>query len=550
MKMSAKSNVNRWAIAVVAAVGVAGGYLYWRSTWVASSTPLESAKVIPQDALMAAYVVTDQSQWSKLNEFGTPGAQAAIARTVANLESNFWDQTSLDYKKDLQPWIGNVTLAWVPPSGTEVATTNLNSDLLLIVGIKNPLRAWWFERNLKSESQLTLTESTYKGVTVSKIIPPQGIPTYQATLNNNLVISQQRRAVEKAIDTTNSSEPSFLMKAGASELVTQSAKLDNALVHFYLPEYSATVQPISNSLRDRRQLPQVQGVQSMMLSAAVDKEGMRVRVRTDVDPQSIPQNPTVSNQLLNRFPAETIALVNGHGIGQSWSTLVGQGQIQPELQGVLMAIRQMFAAVNLDADREVFGWMDGEFGVGLISSNQGLLGQLGFGGAVVFETSDRPAAEALLSKLDALGRNVVPFPLSIAQRTVSGITVREWKIPLQGALLGHGWLDDNSLFIAFGGPIVDAIATPPSTSLQNSPKFQTITGSLPHPNQGYLYLDMEQITSVINTLPLMMGAQISPEALDILNSIRGVGGTGTWATPTQFETEMVLNLRKTQEFAQ
>ncbi|MCT7990257.1 DUF3352 domain-containing protein [Laspinema olomoucense] len=543
--MSAKPNVNRWAIAVVAAVGMAGGYLYWRSTWVGSSNPLESTKVVPQDALMAAYVITDEGQWSKLDEFGTPGAQAAIARTVADLEANLLAQTNLDYKKDLQPWIGNVTLAIVPSSPTSVATTSLNSDLLLIVGIKNPFRAWWFTRNLKSQTELTLTEFNYKGVTVSQIVPPNGIPTYQATLNHKLVISQQRSAVEKAIDTT-TSESSFLMKSGAKELVRQSTKLDNALVHFYLPDYSQTIGPMGNRLSDRPSLPPVEGVKSVLLSAGVHQEGMRMRFLTEVDPQSIPQSPPVSNKLLNRFPAETIALVNGHGIGRSWSTVVGQSQAQPELQGVLLAIRQMFAAVNLDVDREVFGWMDGEFGLGLISSNQGLLGQLGFGGAVVFETSDRPAAEAMLQKLDAIGRNVVPFPLAIAERNVSGINVREWKIPLQGALLGHGWLDDNSLFIAFGGPIIDAIATP-ATSLQQSPTFQAIAGSLPNPNHGYLYLDMEQITSVINTLPFMMGTPISPQTLDLLNSVRGIGATGTWTSATQFESEMLFTLKKTRE---
>lgn len=545
--MSAKPNVNRWAIAVVAAVGMAGGYLYWRSTWVGSSNPLESAKVIPQDALMAAYVVTDEPQWSKLDEFGTPGAQAAIARTVANLEADFLAQTNLDYKKDLQPWIGNVTLAWIPSSGTEVATTSLNSDLLLIVGIKNPFRAWWFARNLRSQSELTLNEFNYKGVTVSQIVPPDGISTYKATVNNKLLISQQRSAVEKAIDAT-TSESSFLMKSGAKELVGQSTKLDNALVHFYLPDYSETVAQMGNRVSDRPSLPQVDGVKSVLLSTGLDQQGIRVRFLTEVDPQSIPQYPPVSNQLLNRFPAETIALVNGHGIGQSWSTLVAQSQAQPELQAILIAIRQMFAAVNLDVDREVFGWMDGEFGFGLISSNEGLLGQLGFGGAVVFETSDRPAAEAMLQKLDAIGRNVVPFPLAIGQRNVSGINVQEWKIPLQGALLGHGWLDDNSLFIAFGGPIVDAIATP-ATSLPDNPTFQELVGSLPNPNHGYLYLDMEQITSVINTLPFMMGVQISPETLHLLNSVRGIGGTGTWTSATQFETEMLFTLRRTREIA-
>ncbi len=131
-----------------------------------------------------------------------------------------------------------------------------------------------------------------------------------------------------------------------------------------------------------------------------------------------------------------------------------------------------------------------------IPSNQGILAPVGFGGALMIDTSNRATAEATLSKLDAIAKSNF---INVAPRNIGNKTITQWQVPL-GALLGHGWLDQDTMFIAFGGSIADAITNPPSQTLDNSETFKTVTSSLQKPNGGYFYLDMDKTMSITRNL--------------------------------------------------
>lgn len=95
---------------------------------------------------------------------------------------------------------------------------------------------------------------------------------------------------------------------------------------------------------------------------------------------------------------------------------------------------------------------------------------------------------------------------------------------MQGALLAHGWLDRDTVFIALGGPIADAIATQPDRSLDQSDTFKAVTGSLQQPNGGYFYFNMDRALSLVTRFAAQ-GQPIPAEASAVLNSIHGIGVT-------------------------
>jgi hypothetical protein len=221
--------------------------------------------------------------------------------------------------------------------------------------------------------------------------------------------------------------------------------------------------------------------------------------------------------------------------------MVEQAKDVPQSQMVVDTVRQQLKTVNLDADKEVFGWMDGEFGLGAIALNQGVLSSVGFGGVLVLETSDRATAEATLNKLDAIAQKNY---MRVAQRNVEGKTITEWKLPQQESVLGHGWLNENSLFIALGSPLIDGMVAPAKQPLDQSAAFKTVTGSLAKPNAGYFYLDMDKVMAVMNTSLLKtQTSAITPEATAMLNSIRGLGITVTQPDKTTAQVEMLLALK-------
>ncbi|MEH2313061.1 MAG: DUF3352 domain-containing protein [Nostoc sp.] len=546
--------------AIGAAVVVAGSiaaYTYFKSPSGGSSDALGSAKVVPSTALMATYITTDSQGWAKLQQFGTPEAQKLVAKSLEDFNKQIFSGSNVSYEKDIKPWAGSVMIAVLPPnpvksaqlnvpSGAPNVPTNLQQEpnILMVVGIKDKLSALNFANKLKSEKGVKFQESDYQG---QKIIETRenGKPIYSVVLNNShLVLAPQKQAVEKAIDTSKG-QSSFASKEGASTILNKGVDVKNSLAQIYVPDYAGMVQQLAAASPQAKQLPpqalaQLKQIKSVVAGVGVDDAGVRVKAIANLDPQLNKfQYQSSPGNIVGQFPADTFALVSGNGISRSWETLVEQSKDYPEMKQALEQVRGQLKFVNIDLDKDIFGWMNGEFAFGAIPSNQGVLATVGFGGALVFDTSDRKTAEATLTKLDTLAKTQ---QINVANRNIGGKDVTEWQIPRQGALLAHGWLDQDTVFVALGGPIADAVADRKNPSLDNGDVFKAVTGSLQRPNGGYLYLDMDKT----KTVPLINSfVSSNADTITMLNSIRGIGFTAISPDKSTSELEMLLALKPT-----
>ncbi|MBD2530919.1 DUF3352 domain-containing protein [Nostoc flagelliforme FACHB-838] len=547
--------------AVGAAVVVAGSiaaYTYFKGPSGGSSDALGSAKVVPSTALMATYITTDPKAWAKLQQFGTPEAQKLVAKNLEDFNRQMFSDSNVSYEKDIKPWADSVMIAVLPPNPLKPAQLNLpsagepnniptnlqqESNILIVVGIKDKLSALNFANKLKSQKGVKLQESDYQG---QKIIETtqNGKPTYSVVLNNNqLVLAPEKQAVEKAIDTFKG-QSSFASKEGASSIL-KGVDVKNSLAQIYVPDYAGMIQQLTAGNPQAKQLPpqtltQLKQIKSVVAGIGIDDAGVRVKAIANLDPQLNKfQYQSSPGNIVGQFPTNTFALVSGNGISRGWEVLLEQSKDYPEMKQALEQARGQLKFVNIDLDKDIFGWMNGEFAFGVIPSNQGVLASVGFGGALVFDTSDRKTAEATLTKLDTLAKTQ---QINVANRNIGGKDVTEWQIPRQGALLAHGWLDQDTVFVALGGPIADAVADGKNSSLNNSDAFKAVTGSLQKPNGGYFYLDMDKTKSVplINSL-----ISSNADTITILSSIRGLGFTATSPDKSTSKLEMLLALKPT-----
>jgi Protein of unknown function (DUF3352) len=545
--------------AVGAAVVIAGSiaaYTYFKGSSGGSSDALGSAKVVPSTALMATYITTDPGAWAKLQQFGTPEAQKLVAKGLENFNKQMFSDSNVSYEKDIQPWAGSVMIALLPtnpvkpaqlnvPSGAPNVPTNLQQEpnILIVVGIKDKLSALSFANKLKSQKGVKLQESDYQG---QKIIEStqNGKQTYSVVLNNShLVLAPQKQAVEKAIDTFKG-QSSFANKEGANSIL-KGVDVKNSLAQIYVPDYAGMIQQLTSGNPQAKQLPpqtltQLKQIKSVVAGVGVDNVGVRVKAIANLDPQLNKfQYQSSPGNIIGQFPTDTFALISGNGISRGWEALVEQSKDYPEMKQALEQVRGQLKSVNLDLDKDIFGWMNGEFALGAIPSNQGVLASVGFGGALVFDTSDRKTAEGTLTKLDSLAKTQ---QINVANRNIGGKDITEWQIPQQGALLAHGWLDQDTVFLALGGPIADVVADGKNSSLGNSETFKAITGSLQKPNGGYFYLDMDKT----KTVPLINSfISSNADTITILGSIRGLGFTATSPNKSTSELEMLLALKPT-----
>jgi hypothetical protein len=544
-------------IAVAAVVtGSVVAYMYLKSP-AGDSSVLGSAKVIPSTALMATYINTDPAAWAKLQQFGTPEAQKLIKEGLEKFNQETLKDSNISYEQDLKPWIGNVMIALLPANPVKPAQLNTpgsesnqppksesEPNVLVVIGIKDKLSALNFSNKLKSQKNVKFQESDYKGEKITET-RDEGKPTYSTILNDSqLVLAPERRTVEQAIDTFKG-QPSFASKEGASTMLAKGVNIQNSLAQIYVPDYAGMVQQLIATNPQATQLPpqtlnQLKLVKSMVMGVGVDDAGVRLKAIANLDPQlSKFQYQNSPATIVGNFPADTLAFVSGQGISRSWSMFLEQSKDTPEFTQAVQQVRQQLkSAANLDLDKEILGWMDGEFAAAAIPSNQGILAQVGVGGAFVFDTSDRKTAEGTLTKLDNL---VKQQSINVATRNVGGKEVTEWQIPQQGALLSHGWLDQDTLFVAIGGPIADTLTSAKGQSLDQSETFKAVTGSLQKPNGGYFYLDMDKTMTLVNRFA--PPSTISPPANAILSSIRGFGVTATSSDKSSSEVEMLLALK-------
>lgn len=542
--MSAKKSL----IPVVGIVGiVAGGaaaYLYLKGNFGDAANPLASAKVVPNDALMATFISTDPKPWSQLQQFGTPEAENLIKQGFQDFNQQLLTQYNIDYEQDLKPWVGSVAIAVLPSPAKSVQDTLQSKSvpsLLMVVGIKDKLSAWNFAHKLKSDKALRSQDVDYKGEHITETTG-KGESTYSSVLGDRLVLASDKQAVEHAIDTYKG-EPSFANKDGVESLLSKGINLKNSVAQIYLPDYAGVMQQLIESSPNGKLPPealtQLQQVKSMVAGVGIDEAGIRMKAIALLDSNAIKIDYQPSGgKIVSNFPADTFALVSGNGISRQWSAFVDQTKNISEVNLALGYARQYLKSYNLNLDKDVFGWMDGEFALAAIPSNQGLLASIGFGGALVFDTNDRATAEATLNKLDAIARN---NSIMVAPKDVGGKTITQWQVPFQGALLGHGWLDNHTVFVAVGDSVVDAIASKPNSSLNNSESFKAVTGSLQQPNAGYFYLDMDRTMSFVSSAT--QSQVITPEASAFLNSIRGIGMTASSPDKSISQMELLLALK-------
>jgi Protein of unknown function (DUF3352) len=537
-----------WAIVGVAGAVIVGGgaYAAWQFLGGKELTPLQAAELIPQDALMTGYISTDSQAWSKLDKFGTPEARKIITQGVESFKKQVLNPEKIDYEQDLQSWMGNVMFAMLP----DEKTGSSNENIIVILGIKNKLKALEFANKLKSQSKGESKESDYKGETLVETKSEKGGKTYYAVLGDRIVFTSERKNLERSIDTLKGS-PSIADKSETKELLSKGVDVANPVAKFWITDYGKFFKQILANNPDTTNIPaetlaQIDKVKAMEIGVGIIDTGFHFQSVTKIDPSLIPDTyKTTQSKILSQLPANTILAVNGQGISQNWGEIVKQFETNAQFKEGLAQIRTGFkSSLQLDLDADLIGWMNGEFAIALVETQQGTAASYGMGGSMIFETSDRAKAENTFKKIDDLIASQSGGFIAKQEKDVDGKKVTEWSISTQNAaLFTYGWIENNSLAISMGTPFSDAVASS-KNSLKDSANFKAITNSLPNNNYGYFYVDMDKFMGIANKLGLT--ATMSQDANAFISSVSGFGGTVTLPDKSTSKTDMLLNLKPTK----
>ncbi len=533
----AKKSIITAALLVTAAGAGFAGYKYLHG----ESQPADLASVIPADAYFATYISNEPEAWAKLQKFGTPAAQKIITQQLTELQQKVLAESKIDYIKDVQPWMGNVMIAVLPDRTGKTTEPNM----MIAIGIKDKLKALDFANKLKAQSKEPAKEIDYKGIKISSTDGTTGKDKiFSALINDELVLAPQR-TVEMAIDTAKGS-PSLASKVGRDWFTGDTLQLKQPIMAFYMPDYAQSVQQLLKSGKtpvtiDPVTLSQLKKIQSFAGGIAIDDGGIRMKLVSKTDGTML-SLPNTSSKNISNFPKDTFAFASGNGLAQIWTETNKIAAAKPEMQQVFTQMRQGFTqSTQLDLDKDIFGWMGGEYALGMIPVTKGLTAQAGFGGALTIDSTNKATTDNTMSKLFNLGKGV---GLTTEQRQLDGKSIIDLKVPGQGAILSYGWLNDKSMVLTVGDGLMDKIGANKGESLDRNPNFSSITSTMPTANQSYLYLDVETMVMLFEQKAMAATSKAMPADLNALvSSVRGIGMASVQVDKNTNRFEALLALK-------
>ena len=209
--------------------------LYFRVLAGKELTPIEGAKLVPQEALMAIYISTDSQAWTQFKKVGTPEVQKVVQQKINSWIEQIAVLEGVDYQKRVQPWIGNLMLAYLPPDQT---VPKNQENWLMVVGIKNKFKAFEFANVIEKQNTKKIQASQYKNIPIVSVTNKNNLTSVVAVLNQYVLVSSQQSTIEKAINIIPSES---LGSQEASTILSEKTDKD-LITQLYFPKYASWIE--------------------------------------------------------------------------------------------------------------------------------------------------------------------------------------------------------------------------------------------------------------------------------------------------------------------
>ncbi|MBD1836030.1 DUF3352 domain-containing protein [Cyanobacteria bacterium FACHB-472] len=526
-----------------------GALAYWllvQQNILRGNVP-EGAKLVPQDALFAVSVSTDEKQWQQLREYGTPQSQAAFAKQLQQLEKNLLTANGYNYQQDIKPWVGKeVTIAFLPPETPQSpnAIPVGQQSVVMVLPINDPLQAKQVLERARPQTANKFVERDYKGIKIRET-PSGAVQKFSTTLlERSLVVSTDPKGTERIIDTYKGAA-SLGTTPGYSEALGRIRATDPfARLYFNVPV--ATAVAAANSARSlpSQNLASLQEKQGLATSVMLQPEGILFKGVSWLKPNSENKYAVENNAKImsRRLPENTLMMTSGGNLERLWQDYVKGAQSNPIIPINPEALKAgIKSQLGLDLEQDLLPWMRGEFSLALIPAPKGVPSNLGAGVIFMVQASDRSRAEKSLQQIDQVMANQYQF--QVQQGSLNNQPVVNWTSQLGGLAATHGWLDGNVAFLSLGAPIATTIVPQPQATLSDSELFKQGMPTELNGKNGSFFIDVDR---TINTGNLAL-PQFSPDQKIFTNAIRSIGVTAGISSDRSSRFDIFVRTKKIGE---
>ena len=498
---------------VLLLLSTAGAGLYW----ILQQSPLflsqnntsassAAAIFVPRQAALMVSLLANPDRLELVQELKTPlGKRGRIQQEINQVKNNLLANTGLDYRQDIQPWLGSqVTFAITSLDFDRDPENGVRPGYLLALKAQDGELAKEFLQLSFSKQAIAgtadLVFDTYKGIDLISKRPLDSdseTNTFaSAVVGDFVLLANHPQVLRNAINNVQVPDLNLESAPFYQEALKTIEEPEIGLGFFNLPVTSAWI--------GSQQTPEApEAEQMLVVGLSLKPEGIVAETALIGVGEQGDRPPTLSQPIgaLQYIPSSSILTIAGTDLNQFWQQIqAGLDPATPVAQLINRSLISLQKSFPLDLPQDIFSWVTGEYALSLLpdGDNQGI------DWIFVAEEKEQEKAEAAIAYLDTIATEQ---KLNQSNFLLGENEVTAWteipnasgpkEISLEQEIKGvHLQLDKYQIL----GTSIDALSATlegDNNSILDRETFGNAIATLPTENDGYFYLDWKQGRSIL-----------------------------------------------------
>jgi len=518
-----------------------------------TNTPAAAIFVSKQAPVMVSLLVNPEKLESLRQLVARPSDRRQSRQELERFKSSLLASSSLDYRQDIQPWLGEeVTLAVTSQDIDRDATNGKQPGYLMVLTSRDPAKSRQFLQLLFSQRAIAgrnLVSETYQGVNIfsdcDRIdVEAHGCASLQdrtslvgaAVGDRFILFANHPKVLREAINNVQAPDLSLNDSAQYQHSLSLLPAERIGIVFLNLPQVTTWLGKESPARIYDSQIIALK----LNPPGIVAETSITAATQTELAPAGKMLSESV--QALQYLPKTTSLAIAGLDLTHLQNTNLNQlwTQINDVLSGsgndaisrlITQPLTQLQNRWGIDISQDIFNWVQGEYALGMLPQKDTnttadwiFVAEKSEGTDLAIDRFNAIAAERGLSitplssseqKIYAWTQvNTVPFnPSEPADRSLLTL-----KAKVEGV---YTTVDKYEIFTSSVAAMDAALKAVKIGSLLNSSQFQATIKALPQPNQGYIYLDLPRSREILERqLPLLKLLEVAAKPFfDKLQSI-------------------------------
>ncbi|MBD1805727.1 DUF3352 domain-containing protein [Microcoleus sp. FACHB-SPT15] len=501
------------------------------------TTPTAAIFVPKQAPLMASLLVNPDRLEAFRQLVARPENRRRSRAELNQIEESLLANTDINYRRDIQPWIGDeITFAVTSLDFDRNQENAAQPGYLVAVTTKDAQKAREFLQLFYSKQAIAGTEDLvfeqYKGVnlTYKRPIAPIGgsnqTPTppvwTSAVVGDRFVLFANHPKVLR--NALNNVQAANLNLEDDPEYQQVLQSLNEPRIGFSFVNLPALAAWISNQPIPTQE--SFQASDTVAIALSLNRQGLLAQTALlGSQPSEESQSPTLSKpvEALQYIPAESSLAIAGTDLNQFWNRLSTARGDDDTLKSLLdQPIASLQSRWGIQLPEDIFSWVQGEYALSLLPRPDRDNPDWIFVAQKVPGTTAEESIEHLdaVAKQQGLSTGSLPLGDKIITAwtkllTTSAITEKDDNLlKLEAQVRGVHTAVGNYEVFTSSIEAMDEALQGLENSLVKSDKFKNAIAPLPEQNDGYLYLDWAQGETLIKRqLPIVQVVELVAKPL-------------------------------------